>query len=306
MNRRVPTILFQYTDIYGLKGILDKRKWRATDYRFLNDGKEIIYADDMMSKFLQMRLSKLKSNHILAEIYEEVLGKRYGKSSILAAWDNDIYITSFSEDGNLLDQWRAYAADGAGYAIGINPWRLRYKMVGPNIVTRNENELNFVRVSYDVDEQENLILNLIERAEALFDIEYEQLNNKERKIFPSVAARSLSSLIWQLAMFYKHPAFRNEREWRIVTKRWGRRVMSGVPANALQNVQFRLSHNMLVPYLELDFTSRDNPNLLPLKKIFLGPKHKEVKIKDSLEMYLVTLGYEDEMPDLLISDIPYQ
>jgi hypothetical protein len=305
-DRHVPSVLFQYTDVNGLKGILDSKRWRATHSSYLNDGKEITYADEMMSEILESRMTGLASDSLLFRIYDEVLGKRYGKPSVLKAWDNDIYLISFSQNGNLLDQWRAYAADGAGYAIGINPWKLKHKVEGAIILSHEQEGLGFVQVNYDLDEQKRLFFDLIEKTEQIFESEFNSLNDQERSQFPAIAARSLSIIIWQLALFYKHPAFQNEQEWRVVIRRWGRNVMRGINADAVERVLFRPTRNILVPYLELNFQSRDNSKLLPIEKIYLGPKHRTTNGKESLEMYLQSLGYVEMIPELVISDIPYQ
>jgi hypothetical protein len=31
----------------------------------------------------------------------------------------DVYVASFTEEGNALSQWRAYGAQGGGYSVGI-------------------------------------------------------------------------------------------------------------------------------------------------------------------------------------------
>ena len=305
-DRPLPKVLYQYTNTHGLKGILDSKKWYATHSSYLNDPKEITYADEMMSEILESRLTALASDNILVRVYEEVLGKSYGKPSVLKAWDDDIYLISFSEDGNLLDQWRAYGDDGNGYSIGINPSILNNKLRGNHIFSFREGGLAFVKVSYDVAEQRSLILDLIEKVEQVIEIEYKSLRVEGRKLFPRVAAQSLSRIISQFALFYKNPAFKREQEWRVVNKRWGRNVRRRINADAVEGVLFRPSGNILIPYLELDFSIEGNPEILPIEKIYLGPRHKNTNGENSLEMYLLTLGYRENMPNLEISDIPYQ
>ncbi len=63
-SNHVPHKLFQYTDAHGLKSLLENTKWRATHYRYLNDGKEIMYAHEMISGFLMERL-KVEQDEIL-------------------------------------------------------------------------------------------------------------------------------------------------------------------------------------------------------------------------------------------------
>lgn len=300
-----PKCIYQYTNIDGLKGILETKKWRATHYQYLNDGKEITYGDELLSSILFGRLSNMQSTDHLRQIYEELLGIKYNKKSILSAWDDDLYLTSFSRKGDLLDQWRAYGSDGNGYSIGINPRKLLLRPSENAFLFSRDEEFGFVKVIYDQKQQESIFSHLINSFEKVIrDIENSYQINLDNS-FVRIAAKTLSEIIWQLTLFYKHSAFKNEQEWRVVKNKWGRNVLNGVNQDALQGVKFRTSNNQLVPYLELDFSSNENRNILPIEKIILGPKHDQRSL-NSLKMYLESLGYAEHIPELKISEIPYR
>jgi hypothetical protein len=302
-NRHVPYVLYQYTNETGMKGILESKTFWATHFRYLNDDKEIVYADEMMSEILDARIGK---NALLDEIYHIVLGKDYGDPSVNKAWDYDLFVISFSQEHDDLNQWRAYGDDGKGYAIGIRPWDLKHKIHDSIVLSHKEKELCFIKVSYDEDEQRQLILEVVEKAEEVILRESQSLNDNDLKLFPAIAARELSTVIWQFVVFYKHRGFKGEHEWRVVKTRWGRNVMKGINNDAMQGVKYRTRNIIQVPYLELDFTSRDYANLLPIDTIYLGPKLRNTNAQFELEQYLLSLGYDKNMPDIRISDIPYR
>lgn len=286
-SRHVPDLLFQYTDVHGLKGILESNNWRATHYQYLNDGKEIIYGDEMIGNFLEERL-KAESDAILKCIYTDVLGFAYGKPSIFRAFNYDIYLTSFSGNGDLLDQWRAYGADGLGYSIGINPWELKYKIHGPVILSAREGELPFIKVIYDEKEQSKLIMDIVHKATEIIKTESASIQETEYDQFCREATLYLSRILVQLTLLFKDSAFKNEEEWRVVKTRGSQEA---VGKKAVENVSFRTSSSKLIPYLELDFSSREHPEVIPLKELILGPKHRNTNALSSLKMFLLRLGY---------------
>lgn len=302
-DRRVPDVLYQYTNQQGMEGILRNKVFWATHSLHLNDSQEIKYADQMICDFLDGRAVQ---NSILEKIYYDLLGKKYGKPSIIRAWDDDLYVISFSQNGDHLGQWRAYGDDGKGYAIGIKPYELHHKIQGSIVLAHEEGGLGFIKVSYDVNEQEQIILNIITSAEEIIEQEYQSMKGKERDLFPAFAAKKLSSILWQLTLFYKHPGFKDELEWRVVKKRWGKNVMQGINDDATKDVKYRMRGSVKIPYLELNFTSQHDHRLLPIEEIFLGPKIKEPSASKKLEQFLDSLGYSHNMARILYSSIPYQ
>lgn len=299
-NPEVPHLIYHYTDAIGLENILRDKKWRATHSSYLNDSKELFYADEMMIEILKERLPIPNNNFLWTDIYEDITNAAYGKSSVLSAFNEDFYIVSFSQKGDLLDQWRAYASDGNGYSIGIDPWELKNKVQEKVLIPKHPDDLAFVKVNYAVEEQKAILRNIIDKAMVIIEAEYNKIHSSDQERFRRVATACLGSVITKLAPFYKHWAFENEQEWRIVRRKW-----KGDETESLKHVSFRSSRNMLIPYMSTDFTCEPD-DLLPLKKIYLGPKLKNSNAENSLEMYLKSLGYKDVMPELEDSVIPYR
>ena len=224
-------------------------------------------------------------------------------------------MVSFSENGDLLDQWRAYGDNGEGYSLGIEPHKVALEK-SKSIFT-DEESIAFVRVIYNEDKQMERIREAIDTVYPILkDFLALALDDKMRKAVSSTVAQYLSSMIFQLTCFYKHPAFENEREWRVVRIKWGRKSLMGssmlrkTPLDPVSSLFYRPSGKILAPYVKLNFQQESPSGFLPLKEIILGPKHKNRRIPatNSLEMQLMTLGYDDNnvMPEIRISNIPYQ
>ena len=51
-----PDVVYHYTDIVGLQGLLETNKIRATDYRYLNDSSELQYTFDLARSVAEAQL----------------------------------------------------------------------------------------------------------------------------------------------------------------------------------------------------------------------------------------------------------
>ena len=84
----------------------------------------------------------------------------------------------------------------------------------------------------------------------------------------------------RIAAILKHPSFREEKEWRIV---------SPVIANeAGAPILFREGHAMLVPYIEFNLSVDGRPPVLD--HLYLGPTANINISMHSMEMFLAQHG----------------
>lgn len=113
-----PEVLYHYTDKAGFVGIVQSRKLRATDIRFLNDPQELRYAWEA----LLVALEKAKTaKPEYSEAYEAALQAISMTNAVDPAVSDDrLFSVSFSELGDELGQWRSYADDAKGVALGFS------------------------------------------------------------------------------------------------------------------------------------------------------------------------------------------
>ncbi len=109
-------LLYHYTDTAGFEGIIKNRCLWATDYRFLNDRREMVCGEDVFKEVAD----ELSKDPALSSRQRVLLGEvvRCHDRFKLTRMFNP-FIVSFSTKGNLLSQWRAYSADGAGFSLGF-------------------------------------------------------------------------------------------------------------------------------------------------------------------------------------------
>ena len=104
-------LLYHYTGVEGLHGILSTNKLWATDIRHLNDTQEVKQGVDRI-------VERLERDDIVDDL--ALTGKAVVIDS-LRTWKDShppIYVACFCEKSDLLSQWRGYGA-GQGYAIGF-------------------------------------------------------------------------------------------------------------------------------------------------------------------------------------------
>ena len=101
-------IIYHYCNVESFKAIIQKKTiWLSSVYN-LNDYKEIHWIKDKVLKKIKEYTNK--------NSYEKF-------NSFIKLFENQqptVYIASFSQGDDLLSQWRAYANDGFGVAIGFN------------------------------------------------------------------------------------------------------------------------------------------------------------------------------------------
>jgi hypothetical protein len=200
-------------------------------------------------------------------------------------------ICSFSLNGDLLSQWRAYADDGRGFAIGFSPQELEWPAKP-------------LRVLYDRAAQRSELTNNIKHV---FEVE-------KRFGFRYDARFQQHWFDFGLDLCaYKHPSFAEEVEIRnvhisaLALGENERRIM--IPLGGIdgdgerragpQPINYRVRNGEQVPYVVLDMT--DGRRNAPIKEIVLGPKNPDREA--NVEMFLVSLGWDGIK--VRRSDAPY-
>jgi len=265
----MPELLYHYTDVAGLIGIVSSGSVWATNLRFVNDARELDHARQLMLDVL------LESRGRATEPGQFALIDAIETN--LRSWTGypDFYSVSFSSDGDLLGQWRGYGSTGGGYAIGFDPVGL----VCPE--TNHPQPDRFLnRVVYDRDRQTEILDGVADTMLALFaDV------SATEAAMTTARARVFSALGEVAGYFFsfKDPAWSEEKEWRAVYV---------VPAGKADRVRFRPRSGVAIPFIALPMET-DPGRRLPIRRIVQGPTVEPEMATDSLELLLVANGYTD-------------
>ncbi len=182
-----------------------------------------------------------------------------------------------SEDGDLLSQWRGYAADATGVSIGFSKDYLEQLAKASRPVQGSDKPgFTLQRVEYDPDIQEELIKptyieikKLINEGAFKFpsrrrlldvrsDDEVKSDNEKFKRAFANLSMRVL--LLFEKLFLLKTDAFSEEKEWRLISYLVKRD----------NTCSFRAMNNRIVPFREFELIESKSKSIA---EVILGPKN---------------------------------
>jgi hypothetical protein len=244
-----PTTVYHYTSLEGLMGIVSNRSVWMTEFSYLNDRREVRYGLDLLLDEVGAMLE--------GEITEQVRGLLSAWKEKLSASNNRVCMTSFSADDDSLSQWRAYGP----IAIGFPVYPLSLHVA----------DSRFQRVEYNPDLQAKLVRVYVHHLVSAFEADM-----KWGRLERSPNLYQTSDRLLELAVFFKHPAFRSENEYRLAYIDLPN-VLSSFGLESPRR-SFRAARGRLVPYVPstqvLDSADRSFP--LEISEIVLGPESDEL------------------------------
>lgn len=233
--------LYHYTSFNGLQGILNDKAIRATHIRYLNDKKEFIYTCDMIKKLCPAGDNKV---HGSIETLIEIANSVKQSQNVIP------FVACFSEDGDLLSQWRAYCKYGDGYNLGFDFAHLAGHS-GYDIDTKLV--IQILKCIYEKEQQKNRVNNFIRKY---WQILFEGLSFSNNHPQLSQCIGDFFVLASQL----KNPSFWEEKEYRLVVF---------LPDNYYGFIKYRQGKSNVIPYINLDFAQGQKN--IPAKIITVGP-----------------------------------
>jgi hypothetical protein len=256
------TILYHYCPTSSFHSIIHSQAIWLTSLSQSNDymeGKLVSYAIERLA-----RRDKLKEIDVIElQQWLKVIESQFDGLGFC-----------LSEVDDLLSQWRGYASDATGVAIGFSNEYLEWL-----VTTDKETKLGTIlnKVSYSQNEHDALV-------EPTY-LEVKQLMNDEAHMPPRVRnvldtrtedeiqQERVKSLIGKAKIFtalrqiypklflLKQAAFKEEKEWRLI---------SYLDNDANDVCSYYLRDRRIVPYRSIDLMS---PGIRPIVKVILGPKH---------------------------------
>jgi Protein of unknown function (DUF2971) len=278
----LPGPLFHYTSSDGLIGILRARELWASNIAFLNDTKEVEHAVDCAKNSIENKLRHGNLNSSEVNVLEEMLqylgkaGKRY-------------YVASFSEDGDLLSQWRAYCPPGGGYSLGVPSTQL--------ISMAMAQGFTLAPCIYDHTKQYRVVSEFADFFLAKF-----------RAHAPTAAdeAKLCKKIAWEFGQhltrfgtIIKHHTFKEEREWRLI---------SPPIQEPHEQLDYRGSAARVIPFFRFRLANTNFPNLAisgnePLT-VIIGPTSDPSASELAIQFLLTSLLGKGAVKRK--SEIPYR
>lgn len=275
LQAHIPEFLYHYTNSSGMRGILDSSRIWATNFRFLNDASEVEYGVALFDEVVQERLNKTKDTNF-SEFLKQTLHEAKEYNGTL-----DCYIACFCERDDLLNQWRVYAGSGGGYALGF---RTEDIGIDWDKSCHPQHDFTLHKVIYDKELQKKLITEILDLGENCLSRASEGVPQPYVDSLISLCAYHIALDSVDYLMYFKHPAFAVEEEWRLchVTM-----------ADYEKFVLFRDGPYGLTPYVCLDPSPMTgvHANRLPLERITHGPTPNPANVRFALTKLLQAKGY---------------
>jgi hypothetical protein len=298
-----PSRIYHYTTGEGLRGIIQNSEIWLTNTAFVNDISEGRALQDANIQF---------SHGDFTNRYVEHWWDYFKKIKNIGEVEKDTYIASFSRSKNSIDQYRAYG----NYCIGFDAKQL---------ITRPG--FYFYECVYDSDKIRKWIL----EKEKVKKWNGEILNKNEQ--WKSGAAHRL---VYDSYKKFKHPAYKQEREVRIMAVSHHTWDFTNSPSMYAKDppIHYR-DHPKLghpIPYVKLfitgsmrhKYTPRNTSketsrqmkqgkreeetsttrNLLPIREIWIGPMVHQDSAEIACKILLKDTGYDNVA--INASAIPYR
>jgi hypothetical protein len=271
--------IFHYTDATAVKSILEHEKMWLTDVRYLNDSEEMHNGISKLVQYMRHRVANFPHPH---EFFEDAAN--YVESGLVGKAgygieNRPVFIGSFTQEGDLLSQWRAYGS----YSIEFDADHIPQELF---------------RCVYDDDikldqASDKVLLNLITIAKDMA---------ANSGFLDRDGYEAFSEIIGLVATF-KHESFSEEQEVRVIL---GHDIDPEIE-NGL-DVEFRTRGNILIPYVKADLPFES------IRAIHIGPMRDQELAYISMKAFVDNLHLKRDVTiqnfkhkiDVIKSTIPYR
>ncbi|ATC62841.1 hypothetical protein CMV30_02045 [Nibricoccus aquaticus] len=242
-------ILYHYCDANAFVNILKTGKIWLSHRASLNDTQEGKWVLTLLSEMTE-KTSDLETKGFLENI-------RFSLEDEL----HDIFLCSFSKQGDQLGQWRAYADNGAGFALGFRPENFDVPFQIPAQTTVPEESLGFVEMVYK---------SRMTSSGIVVQIVSECLGGERTPESIRACVQELREIALQL----KNPSFEEEQEVRLA---YTPTLRSKIPEpgvrikGVLQGIKFRPARFGVTAYFEVPFTTLGTEDALA--QVMVGPRN---------------------------------
>lgn len=286
-------MLYHYTSLTGLIGVVSNKSIWASHCEFLNDSSEFHHALSFAKSY--------SGNIFMEDDYIAAFGWVV-RDSLEKMKKHDVFVSSFSEKPDLLSQWRGYCPQGSGICIGFDEGKIR--------AFCENHGYKLEKCIYDTSAQEKRIFKYLNEClekcpkPQLTRDEYDALGSKgqveqelgyrallqtgEHKKLADIALSEFCEKINETAPLMKDFGFHEEAEWRIISR------------NPSVKNEFRSSNSHIIPYIVLPILEEFKDCI---KEVIIGPNPEKYRCKSSIEHLLKSNGFNNV--DLKVSTIPF-
>jgi hypothetical protein len=234
INRKVPSKLYHYTDLTSTVGIISENEFWLSNLFYLNDKYEYEVGLNLFKKYLKDKKSEYSENPKVTIFLNSL------DSALDLLETGNVFIMSFSEQSDLLSQWRGYADNCKGTRIELSSLE--------NIKTKG---ILLLPCIYSEQEQLDYVSHIVDNAIQIFNKTPELgITNRENfgdleKPFSDAIQKAGSDFISKTNVacaIIKDKSFSEENEWRLL--------------NFIDNkLFFRTKSHYVVPFIKMKISN---------------------------------------------------
>lgn len=252
--------LYHYCSTPTLLSIIENNTLRFSDVNMMNDAREWQYAYELFELAAGSLLEFAAETPALEGLDVDFLNNIDAYVSGKQLRSHPI-ITCFSKEPDVLSQWRAYADNGSGWAIGFDAQALKSMPV------------TLLDVLYEPEEQLVEVRNFM----AAMYLIWREVGGEFKPAVGKDAA-----LLSSLLLAYKHPSFREEQEvralheLRVDLQEDGAMLVDegGTASDAEvkgQPIRFRAAGGSIVAYVDIPLERVDDRSI---RDLWFGPRNE--------------------------------
>lgn len=231
----IESVLYHYTDSIGLAGIV-RPSWPfpflkpeneigyhrvlrllLSDARFMNDTEELKFG----VRILRDRLRVAAGDHSIRPEFRAAFQDmdQFLDADSILEWPRRVFAACFCADGDLLSQWRGYAGGTGGFAIGVDRDALESRTFTIHRDRSPGRRLPLFAASLDavVYGEEAGGVTVDRHIHEIMNGDKKDLVIDQRPEVHNLARNLLFSLLVQAVTTIKADAFKEEKEWRLVS-----------------------------------------------------------------------------------------
>jgi hypothetical protein len=243
-------VIYHYCSLENFLKIIDSKELFLLSANNMNDRLETTWIIHLINEEISKRKDMLKEEDI------KTLGILFTINRLYP------YISCFSENEDSLSQWRAYANNGKGIAIGFNPEKFGIKNDIPVNTVVKEDSIGYFKCIYDIDIQRKAINEIL-------DFLCLNQDKKDQMINANIA-----TAFNKLSVVSKNPCFIEEQETRIIhiPMVMGHKSDNSTTVLAgISEINFLIKNESISSYFRFNLKDIFNSELIP--EVILGPRN---------------------------------
>lgn len=274
------SVLYHYTSISGMIGIVKSKVLWASEIRYLNDAAELKHLQQIVVDVVKAVGEQSDTVSEISRQFGKWLTERVQREPL-------VFVVSLTEKGNLLSQWRGYTPYGQGVSLGFSPQHLA-KVTASASFTLG-------KCIYKPDQHNEIVVKLLNSI-----VSEAQNRGPSHEKHPSQSYHTyfeeVEEHILRICALLKHHSFEEESEWRAVSQTHSNFV--------IPPIEYRPGKSFLIPHIELPLSLPGEGLMMP--DVIVGPTPTPDLSMASISMYLSKYAPTTEPRRVYYSMIPFR